>query len=122
MPGTRKQYRTPVDEKAIGQRLKDLRLRRGMTQVEVARELGINQSAVSEYEKGQIRMHAALIAGFASVLQSSADEILGIEELKQSSHIKDRRFVRRLEKVDKLSKRDRQSLLGTIDAFLSKVS
>jgi transcriptional regulator with XRE-family HTH domain len=122
VPGTRKTYRSPVDEKAIGRRLKELRLRRGMTQVEVARELGINQSAVSEYEKGEIRIHAALVAGFAKVLRASADEILALDKPQGDGHVKDRRFLRRIEQVDKLSKRDRQSLLGTIDAFLSKVS
>lgn len=93
-----------------------------MTQVEVADELDINQSIVSDYENGVIRVHAALVAGFARVLKASADEILGLKALRGNGHIKDRRFVRRLEDIDKLSKRDRQLLLGTIDAFLSKPS
>lgn len=121
MPGTRKQYRTPVDERAIGKRLRELRLQRGMTQSEVADELGINQSAVSDYEKGVVRMHAALVAGFARIFKVTADQLLGLEKPAANGHLKDRRFVRRLERIDKLSKRDRQLLLGTIDAFLSKL-
>jgi len=39
-----------------------------------------------------------------------------------SPHSIDRRFLRRLQKVDKLSTRDKKLLLGTIDAFLTKVS
>jgi len=54
------------------------------------------------------------------VLRVSADQILGLEPLKENGHVEDRRFVRRLEKVDRLPKRDRQTHLGTIDAFLSR--
>lgn len=121
MPRTRKHYVAPVDEKLIGQRLRHLRLHRGMTQLELAQELGITQAIVSSYEKGSVRMHAALVAAFAKALHSSADELLGLSSPKRNGQIKDRRFLRRLEKVDRLSKRDRQSLLGTIDAFLSKL-
>jgi hypothetical protein len=49
-------------------------------------------------------------------------EIVGFERSKEDGVFKDRRFLRRLRKIDRLSKRDKQSLLGTIDAFLSKVS
>jgi len=111
-----------VSEKTIGERLREVRLRQGMTQAELAEDLGITQAIVSAYEKGTIRMHGALVAAFAKLLHASADELLGLEKAKQNGHVKDRRFLRRLERIDLLSKRDRQSLLGTIDAFLSKVS
>ena len=122
MPGTRKHYVVPVDEKAIGRRIRDLRKRQGMTQIELAAELGINQSAVSDYEKGEVRIHAAMLAGLARVLKSSADEILGLEKTKGNGHAPDRRFLRRIERLHQLSRRDQQAILGTIDAFLAKVS
>ena len=122
VPGTRKHYVVPVDEKAIGRRIRDLRKRQGMTQIELAAELGINQSAVSDYEKGEVRIHAAMLAGLARVLKSSADEILGLEKAKGKGHAPDRRFLRRIERLHQLSRRDQQAILGTIDAFLAKVS
>jgi len=122
LPGTRKHYVVPIDEKAIGRRIRDLRKRQGMTQIELAAELGINQSAVSDYEKGEVRIHAAMLAGLARVLKSSADEILGLEKAKGNGHAPDRRFLRRIERLHQLSRRDQQAILGTIDAFLAKVS
>ena len=122
MPRRRKGYIAPIDEKAIGQRLRQFRLHRGMTQTDLARELAITQSAVSDYEKGEARMHAALVAAFAKVLRVSTDELLGFTTPANGGHVKDRRFVRRIERIDQLSKRDRQSLLNTIDAYLAKVS
>lgn len=123
MPGTRKHYIAPVDEKGIGRRIRELRKRQGMTQAELARDLGVNQSAVSDYEKGVVRIHAALLAALATVLKSSADEILGLgKQPGRRGPAPDRRFLRRIERLHQLSRRDQQYILGTIDAFLSKVS
>ena len=122
MPRTHKHYVAPIDEEAIGRRLRQSRLRRGMTQVELAQETGITQSAVSDYEKGEARMHAALVAAFAKALRVPTDQLLGFESPRENGQIKDRRFLRRLERIDQLSKRDRQSLLNTIDAYLAKIS
>jgi transcriptional regulator with XRE-family HTH domain len=122
LPGTSKRYVAPVDEKAIGVHIRELRKRQGMSQAELAAELGVNQSAVSDYEKGVVRVHAAMLAGLCKALKASADEILGLEKGKQNGRPPDRRFLRRIEKLHQLSRRDQQTLLGTIDAFLSKVS
>jgi transcriptional regulator with XRE-family HTH domain len=115
----------PVDEKVIGERLRELRKRQGMSQAELAAELGLNQTAVSDYETGAARIHAAMLAALARVLRTSADEILGLSPTRTAraaSPAPDRRFLRRLERLHQLSRRDQQALLGTIDAFLTKVS
>jgi transcriptional regulator with XRE-family HTH domain len=118
LPRTRKHYRSPVDEKTIGARLRELRKRRGMTQLEVAEELGVRQALISQYEQGSIRIHGALIAALAKLLGASADELLGLGAIKANGHATDRRFLRRLEKIGKLSRRDQQVLLRNLDAFL----
>lgn len=115
-------YIAPVDEKTIAKRLREIRKRRGMTQVQLAEKVGIRQVLVSQYELGQTRIHGALLAAFAKALRTSADEILGLKESKENGHIKDRRFLRRLEQIDGLPRRKKDALLTTIDAFLPKVS
>ncbi len=89
-----------------------------MTQVELAEKVGIRQVLVSQYELGQVRIHAALLAAFAKALRISADEILGIKDSKENGLIKDRRFLRRLENIDRLPRRKKDALLTTIDALL----
>lgn len=118
MPRTRKHYVSPVDEKTIGGRLRELRKHRGLTQLEVAQELGVKQALISQYEQGSVRIHGALIAGLAKILNATADEILGLEAPRSNGQAKSRRFLRRLEKIEKLSKRDQQVLLRNLDAFL----
>lgn len=116
-----KKHEGPVDEKTIGARIREIRKRRGLTQVELAQQLGIEQSLLSHYERGAVRIHGSLVAKLASILQVTADELLGLSA-PSGPDIKDRRFLRRLQRIDKLSKRDKELLLGTVDAFLLKVS
>lgn len=117
---------TPVplpDDKAFGRRLQEIRKRRGLSQVEVAQRLGIHQSLISQYERGYLRLHGALLVRLAVVLDTTPDEILALKDAKAlPDQVQDRRFVRRLQKIQKLSSHEKKILLGTIDAFLSKVS
>ena len=115
-------YLGPVDEKSIGRRIREVRKRRGLTQVELAQQLGIDQSLLSNYERGIVRIHGGLVAGLARVLRVTADELLGLQAPSGEAPVSDRRFLRRLQRVGKLSKRDKDLLLGTMDAFLLKVS
>ena len=112
------------DDKAFGKRLQEIRKRRGLSQVEVAQRLGIHQSLISQYERGYLRLHGALLVRLAQALRTTPDEILTVKQMKEdgSGQTLDRRFLRRLRKIHKLSARDKKLLLSTIDAFLSKVS
>ena len=109
----------PTDEKAIGARLKELRESRHFNQLKLAEALGINQSLLSRYERGELRLHGALLARAATALKVSADQLLGLQEIKGNGLRKHHpQFVRRLEKIDALPKRKRQALLTTLDEFL----
>jgi transcriptional regulator with XRE-family HTH domain len=114
----RRTYNAPVNEDLIGDRLRELRKKRGLTQTEIAERLGINQTLVSQYERGKLRLHGALIAALARALRVSSDEILGLRNLSENGQLKDRRLLRRLERIEKLPKRKKQALLTTIDAYL----
>ncbi len=107
-----------MDEETIGKRLRELRKRRGLTQVEVAQKLGIQQALLSAYELGQVRIHGVLVAAFAELFKVSADEILALKPLKENGAFRDRRFIRRLEKIERLPKRAKQTLLKNLDMFL----
>jgi transcriptional regulator with XRE-family HTH domain len=94
----------------IGARLAQLRTDKGITQREMAKLLDVSQPMVSDYERGELRLHGELILQLTQILGCSADAILGIEKTP----------VRQVQALDKLSKRDQQALLRTIDLFLSK--
>jgi transcriptional regulator with XRE-family HTH domain len=112
------------DDTLFGERLKALRKRRGLSQVELAQRLGIHPSMISQYECGYLRLHGALLVRLAQALQTTSDEILATQGTAAGEELPvvDRRFVRRLKHVDKLSAHQKRILLATIDAFLAKVS
>lgn len=107
-----------MDAKAIGRRLREVRNRRAFSQTKLAELVGITQTLVSDYEIGRLRLNAGLLAKFVKALRVSADEILGLKETKENGFFRDRRFIRRMEEIEKLSRPEKQTLLKTIDHFL----
>ena len=106
---------------SFGQRLARLRKERGFTQVEFAEKADTIQAIISDYERNKLRPYADVVVRFAIVLGVSTDELLGIQE--RTAHARraprpNRRFLRRLDSVQSLPKRDQEALLRTIDAFL----
>jgi transcriptional regulator with XRE-family HTH domain len=112
-------YHTPVDDKTIGQRVRQLRKKRGLSQTEIADTLGVHQSLVSEYEIGAVRIPATVLAAFGQMLRTPLDELVGLKPPKENGAFSDRRFIRRLERIEKLPKRSKQALLKTIDTYLA---
>jgi transcriptional regulator with XRE-family HTH domain len=102
----------------FGRRLREARKRRGLSQAKLAATVGITQTLVSDYEVGRLRLHAGLVVGFAQALRVTADELLGLKEPKQNGFLQDRRFIRRFQEIEKLSRSEKQTLLKTIDHFL----
>lgn len=113
-------YLAPVDEQTIARRLRELRKRRGLSQVELAQKVGIDQTLLSTYERGAVRIHGAMVAALATALRATTDVLLGLKDSKENGLIKDRRFLRRLEQIDRLPRRKKDALLTTIDAFLKQ--
>ena len=107
----------PEKEETIGQRLARLRRERGMTQVELAERLGLAQPVVSDYERGELRLHGELIVKLTEILGCSAEELLGLEKPRTNGAI-NRRLLRRIQEIERLPRRDQQALLRTIDRFL----
>ena len=124
MPPLSKKKLPPLllsSDETQGERLARIRKEKGFTQVELAQKIGTIQVMVSDYERGRLRPHADMLARFAVALDVSADELLGLERKKGPSvnAKQSRRFLRRLEQLTALPKRDQDALLRTIDVFLS---
>ena len=70
-----------------------------------------------------LRLNADPLARFALALDVSADELLGLKAAKaRSAAPQSRRPLRRLLLFEKLSKRDQEALLRTLDGCLAKAS
>lgn len=105
-------------EETIGQRLARLRRERGLTQVDLAQRLGVAQPVVSDYERGELRLHGELIIKLSDILGVSSEEILGLKKTPSNGALRNRRLLQRLQRIERLPRRDQQALLRTIDRFL----
>ena len=109
------------EDETLGQRLSRYRRERGLTQIELAKKMESIQTLISDYERDQLRPHPEMLVKFAAALEVSADELLGLKN-KPRQPSSSRRWVRRVQDIEKLSKRDQDALVRTIDAFLAKAS
>ncbi len=87
--------------------------------MELADKTGMIQALISDYERDKLRPYADVVVRLALALGVSTDEMLGVAAPKKPEGVeKNRRFLRRLQLVHSLPKRDQEALLRTIDAFL----
>jgi len=66
---------------AIGRRLRQWRLKRELSQSEVARGAGITQASLSNYETGKRDLPLSTFLGVAATLEVSVGDLLDIPEI-----------------------------------------
>lgn len=66
--------------KEVGERIKKLRENNNLTQKELANALGITQSALSKYEKGERLIKLQFIKRLSEYFGVTEDEIIGKKE------------------------------------------
>lgn len=105
----------------LGGRLSQLRKARQMTQVELAKAIGVTQGVVSLYEQGSIEPSASVMVAIAKTLKASTDELLGLREAKTNERGKESlRLMRKLRRVEELPVKDRRHVLHLIDSLIEK--
>ncbi len=110
----------PIDlgKETLGQRIARLRKEKGKTQVELAKEMGLTQGLISDYELDKLRPYHEMIARFAFALDVSADELLGLKQIKDNGAKPSLKLTRRMKKIEALPPSQQKALLKTIDTFL----
>lgn len=105
---------------SIGANMARIRKERGITQVDLARRLAVPQQMISKYERGQLRLHGQLILKLAHLMGVTCDQLLGLDRPRTNELPEDTRFLKRLHRIDRLTRRDKLALLRTLDAFLER--
>jgi transcriptional regulator with XRE-family HTH domain len=106
---------------SVGARIARMRRQRGVTQVELARRVGLAQPNISDYERGAYFPNAAMIIQIARALGASGDELLGLTPAPRDGRPLSRRVRRRFERVEALPAAQQRALLKTIDAYIEGV-
>ena len=104
---------------SFGQRLRQYRRARGLTQEQLGESIGVSKRAVCSYERNECEPPVHVLVEIGNVLTVSVDELLG--QSKQPTEpgppIR-RRWMKKFEELDKLPERKQQTILQVIDLAL----
>lgn len=67
--------------KKLGKRVAELRKESGMTQTQLAEQLGISQQLIAAYEAGTRKIPASLLPTLAKLFAASLEALIGMEKL-----------------------------------------
>ena len=91
----------------VGDKVKELRTKAGISQAELARRLGIARSNINAWEMGLSSPNAACLIDLAKIFHCSTDYLLGLEKDNQIS-------------LTGLSKEETKVIYDLIDCFHKK--
>ncbi len=72
---------TQVQRRAVGQRIREWRLRRELSQADVARTAGITQASLSNYENGKRDVPLSTLLGVTGALNVSLGDVLDVPDV-----------------------------------------
>ena len=68
-----------VNINELGERIKELRLERGLSPKELADKIGVATNTISQYESGKSKTSITVLANLAIALDTTTDFLLGLE-------------------------------------------
>ncbi len=102
-----------------GVRLRTLRQATGLSQSQLAEQLGIPKRTLSFYEVDADHIPSSLVPPLAHALSVSVEQILGINESSTGKRGPKSQLERQIEVVSQLPRRDQQMILRLIDNTLA---
>ncbi|OEU53542.1 MAG: hypothetical protein BA861_08285 [Desulfobacterales bacterium S3730MH5] len=108
------------EEGPFGARMAQLRKAAGFSQRDLAAELGISQRMIAYYEKQTQYPPTHLLPLLAKALGVSADQLLGMEEMKTNRRTKDSRLWRRFSQIEKMDTKGKRQILQLLDTFIER--
>lgn len=122
MPEARRQKSSQL-AKGFGERLRQLREQRFLSQRDLAKAVGIEVAQISRYERGLYMPSAETLVDLARVLRVSVGQLLvGDDETEAhlaAAPIHDISLLERFRDLEKLSRKDREMVIALIDAVIA---
>ena len=112
--------------KELGARIAQARKEHGLTQHDLAEQLGVAQQTLAHYEVGRARMPASVLPTVARLLTLSLDELMGQPAARRAARGAKRgpvsRLQQQIEAVAQLPKTKQQFVSQMLDTVLAQVS
>lgn len=82
----------------IGDRIKEVRIKSGLTQEALASKMGIAKTTLTGYEKGNRGPKSDMLMKIAIICGTSVDYLVGVEEVEKEDEISE--FARKFDALD----------------------
>ncbi|MFZ1989314.1 MAG: helix-turn-helix domain-containing protein [Alphaproteobacteria bacterium] len=102
---------------AMGERIAAARKASGMTQVQLAEEVGVAQQVIASYEVGRHRVPASVLPRLARALAISVQELVG-EEPERPRRGPAPKLLQQVERIQRLPKSRQRFIMEMIDTVL----
>ena len=116
---------TPEDEAfyaALGQRIANARKAQGITQVQLAKMLGVSQQTIAHYEGGRLRLVASIIPAIAQAVGTTVMELMGettAQEIKSKRGPKSKLELQ-VEEINKLPRSKQKFISEMLEAVIQQ--
>ncbi len=103
------------------ERLKQARTKKGISQNQLAKDIGVHVTNISRYERGENRPTSDVLTKLANALDVTGDFLMdGSMDDKAQMAISDKELLSQFQKVSQLSNDKKLIVKELLDAFLIK--
>lgn len=118
---------TPEDKQLyqeLGQHIATTRKALGLTQTQVAEQLGISQQTLAHYEVGRLRIAVATLMPLAEMLNTSVDELVYGKAAKEGNSKRGpaSKLQRQVDQVRQLPRTKQQFVMDMLDTVIQQAS
>ena len=103
-----------MDEKTLGKKIQALRIANGLTQVQVAKALGVTPGYISNVENNRVSMSLRMLMFYARLTGVTLDYLVGQVETDYAETALDNALK---ERIVKLSAGEKERLLSPLDIW-----
>lgn len=106
---------------SVGERIKDLRTQKKLTQTDLAKLVGLTYIQVGRYETQKSNPSSDVLQKLATALDTTADYLMnGSSDEVVATQLTDKELLRQFKEVEQLNNEDKHLVKTFIDAFLTK--
>jgi len=105
----------------LGKRVIELRKKKGLSQSDLAKQVGISYAQVGRYETKGAQPPAEVLKKIADALDTTVDYLIsGDTDEKAVSTLKDAELLQQFRAVEQMDEEDKMTVKKLIDAFITK--
>lgn len=105
----------------LGGRIMQLRKEKGLSQTDLANQVGVSYAQIGRYETKGTQPSADILKKLADALNTTSDFLMnGNKDDKAVATLNDNELLKQFKEVDKMSPEDQDTIKKLIDAFITK--